>query len=331
MVAVEWGAWRLREPAILVAWMLAQVALRGRVGRRCGRRWSALVGWPHRWAQRLLKRGRPYGLTRPTLAGETGHGSVLRARVARGEGQNGQGCDGVSAELDRAVRTVVRECMSVSPGEEVLVVCNPATEEIGALMRIEAQGDGADGDAGGDVRARIARPRSRRSVVAAAMAEADVVLAPTIQSLSHTAARKNGERGGGPHRHPARRHRRHADPADDRRPLRGAAARLGAQRHPQRRRRGAHHLPPRQRPADRARGPALDRRRRRTGQPRRLRQPALRRGLHRPGRGNRRGHARRRRLDRRNRPARHTDFADRPRRPPDRHDRLRRLGAAGDC
>ena len=29
-------------------------------------------------------------------------------------------------------------------GEEVLVVCNPVTEEIGALMRIEAQGDGAD-------------------------------------------------------------------------------------------------------------------------------------------------------------------------------------------
>src|SRR5215212_9923058 len=58
--------------------------------------------------------------------------SGLGARVA-----------GVPAELDMAVRKVVRECMSVSPGEEVLVVCNPATEEIGALMRIEAQGDGA--------------------------------------------------------------------------------------------------------------------------------------------------------------------------------------------
>ena len=50
----------------------------------------------------------------------------------------------MTAELDRAVKTVVRQCMGVSPGEEVLVVCNPVTEEIGALMRIEAQGEGAD-------------------------------------------------------------------------------------------------------------------------------------------------------------------------------------------
>ena len=48
------------------------------------------------------------------------------------------------ADLDSAVRTVVRQCMGVSAGEEVLVICNPVTEEIGALMRIEAQGDGAD-------------------------------------------------------------------------------------------------------------------------------------------------------------------------------------------
>mgnify|MGYP006206361315 CR=1 FL=1 len=50
----------------------------------------------------------------------------------------------MSTELDSAIRTVVRQCMGVNPGEEVLVICNPVTEEIGALMRIEAQGDGAD-------------------------------------------------------------------------------------------------------------------------------------------------------------------------------------------
>jgi leucyl aminopeptidase (aminopeptidase T) len=101
----------------------------------------------------------------------------------------------VSAELDRAVRTVVRDCMSVSPGEEVLVICNPVTEEIGALMRIEAQGDGAS--------ATLAVMSEREShaaeppdVVAAAMAEADVVLAPTIQSISHTAARKRASEAG---------------------------------------------------------------------------------------------------------------------------------------
>ena len=101
------------------------------------------------------------------------------------------------------------------------------------------------------------------------------------------------------------------------------------ERLPQRRLGGAHHLSPRQRPAARARGPALDRRRRRTRQPRRLRQPALRRGLHRAGRGHRRGHARRRRLDRRRRPAGDAGLADRPRRPPDRHHRLRRRRADG--
>src|SRR6478752_2624050 len=94
----------------------------------------------------------------------------------------------MSSELDMAVKTVVRDCMGVSPGEDVLVVCNPVTEEIGALMRIEAQGDGAD--------ATLAVISERDSAaaepprVAAAMAAADVVLAATIQSLSHTEARK---------------------------------------------------------------------------------------------------------------------------------------------
>jgi leucyl aminopeptidase (aminopeptidase T) len=85
--------------------------------------------------------------------------------------------------------------MSVSPGEEVLVVCNPATEEIGALMRIEAQGDGAT--------ATLAVMSERESaageppdVVAAAMVEADVVLAPTIQSISHTDARRKATEAG---------------------------------------------------------------------------------------------------------------------------------------
>jgi leucyl aminopeptidase (aminopeptidase T) len=85
--------------------------------------------------------------------------------------------------------------MGIQPGEDVLVVCNPVTEEIGALMRIEAQGEGAD--------ATLAVISERESAaaepprpVAAAMAAADVVLAPTIQSLSHTAARKAASEAG---------------------------------------------------------------------------------------------------------------------------------------
>ncbi|HEY6144954.1 MAG TPA: aminopeptidase [Solirubrobacterales bacterium] len=95
----------------------------------------------------------------------------------------------MTAELDRAVKTVVRHCMGIEPGEDVLVVCNPVTEEIGALMRIEAQGDGADATLA-VISERDSAAAEPPRAVAAAMAAADVVLAATIQSLSHTAARK---------------------------------------------------------------------------------------------------------------------------------------------
>jgi leucyl aminopeptidase (aminopeptidase T) len=99
------------------------------------------------------------------------------------------------ADLDSAVRTVVRQCMGVGAGEEVLVVCNPVTEEIGALMRIEAQGDGADATLA-VISERETHAAEPPRAVAAAMAAADVVLAPTIQSLSHTAARKTASEAG---------------------------------------------------------------------------------------------------------------------------------------
>lgn len=95
----------------------------------------------------------------------------------------------MTAELDRAVKTVVRQCMGIAPGEDVLVICNPVTEEIGALMRIEAQGEGADATLA-VISERESHAAEPPRAVAAAMAAADVVLAPTIQSLSHTAARK---------------------------------------------------------------------------------------------------------------------------------------------
>ena len=99
------------------------------------------------------------------------------------------------ADLDNAVRTVVRKCMGIQAGEELLVVCNPVTEEIGALMRIEAQGDGADATLA-VISERETHAAEPPAAVAAAMAAADVVLAPTIQSLSHTAARKRASEAG---------------------------------------------------------------------------------------------------------------------------------------
>jgi leucyl aminopeptidase (aminopeptidase T) len=85
--------------------------------------------------------------------------------------------------------------MGVGAGEEVLVICNPVTEEIGALMRIEAQGDGADATLA-VISERETHAAEPPRPVAAAMAAADVVLAPTIQSLSHTAARKAASEAG---------------------------------------------------------------------------------------------------------------------------------------
>ena len=98
-------------------------------------------------------------------------------------------------DLDRAVNAVVRECLGVRPGEGVLVVCDPGTRRIGELLRDEAEAAGADA-----VLALMA-PRERDGAeppdsVAGAMSRADVVLAPTTRSLSHTAARREATGAG---------------------------------------------------------------------------------------------------------------------------------------
>jgi leucyl aminopeptidase (aminopeptidase T) len=101
----------------------------------------------------------------------------------------------VSEDLDRAVRAVVRDCLGVTAGEEALIICNPATESLGAALRTEAEFAGADA-----VLAVMAERASHAGeppgTLAAAMAVADVVLAPTVQSLSHTAARRGASEAG---------------------------------------------------------------------------------------------------------------------------------------
>jgi leucyl aminopeptidase (aminopeptidase T) len=101
----------------------------------------------------------------------------------------------VAEELERAVETVVRDCLQVGLDDEVLVVCNPATEVLGGLIRTVAQGEGAE--------ATLAVMAERKShaaepppAVAAAMLASSVTIAPTMQSLSHTAARKAASEAG---------------------------------------------------------------------------------------------------------------------------------------
>jgi aminopeptidase len=91
--------------------------------------------------------------------------------------------------LDRAVSAVIQDCLGLDPGEEVLVICNPITEELGALLRINAQGEGGDATLA-VISERDSHAAEPPETVAAAMLVADIVLAPTIQSISHTEARK---------------------------------------------------------------------------------------------------------------------------------------------
>jgi leucyl aminopeptidase (aminopeptidase T) len=98
-------------------------------------------------------------------------------------------------DLDRAVRAVVRDCMGVKEGEDVLVVANPATENLGERLRDEAV------ETGGDAVLALMSERASHAAeppptVAEAMRAADVLLCPTIQSLSHTAARKRASEKG---------------------------------------------------------------------------------------------------------------------------------------
>jgi leucyl aminopeptidase (aminopeptidase T) len=98
-------------------------------------------------------------------------------------------------DLDRAVRAVVVDCLGVKDGEEVLVVCNPATQHLGERLRDQAA------EAGGDAVLALMSERASHAAeppraVAEAMAAADVILAPTVQSLSHTAARKRASENG---------------------------------------------------------------------------------------------------------------------------------------
>src|SRR5262245_5422458 len=99
------------------------------------------------------------------------------------------------SDLDRAVRAIVIDCLGVKEGEEVLVVSNPVTQHLGERLRKEAAGAG--GDAVVTVIAELASHAAEPpQTVSAAMAAADVLIAPTIQSLSHTVARKRASENG---------------------------------------------------------------------------------------------------------------------------------------
>ena len=97
--------------------------------------------------------------------------------------------------LARAVRTVVRRCLAVAPGEDVVVVVDEPLQDVGEALRREAQA------AEGDAVLAVMSPRENHGVeppapIAAALAACDVFIAPTSRSLSHTHARKRATDAG---------------------------------------------------------------------------------------------------------------------------------------
>jgi leucyl aminopeptidase (aminopeptidase T) len=98
-------------------------------------------------------------------------------------------------DLGPAVETVIGRCLAVKPGEEVVVVVDPAARAIGEALREEAARVEADAVlALMDERADDGSEPPR--VVAGALKACDVFIAPTTRSLSHTVARKEATDSG---------------------------------------------------------------------------------------------------------------------------------------
>jgi leucyl aminopeptidase (aminopeptidase T) len=99
------------------------------------------------------------------------------------------------SDLASAVATVVRRCLAVKPGEDVVVVADAPLQDVGEALRAEAQ------RAQADAVLAVMSPRENHGVeppppIAAALAACDVFIAPTSRSLSHTQARRRAtERG----------------------------------------------------------------------------------------------------------------------------------------
>jgi len=91
--------------------------------------------------------------------------------------------------LDDAADVVIRSHMAVRPGEKVVIVTDQWRRNIAASLFEAAKRAGAE-PVFIEMVERATHGAEIPGPVAAAMAEADVVIAPTTKSLSHTTARK---------------------------------------------------------------------------------------------------------------------------------------------
>jgi leucyl aminopeptidase (aminopeptidase T) len=98
-------------------------------------------------------------------------------------------------DLSRAVRTVIHTCLAVREGEDVVVVGDASTADLAGALRDEAERAGADATLL-LVTARAVDGEEPAEAVAAALATADVFIAPTAWSISHTEARRRATEAG---------------------------------------------------------------------------------------------------------------------------------------
>ncbi|MDQ3987001.1 MAG: aminopeptidase [Actinomycetota bacterium] len=91
-------------------------------------------------------------------------------------------------DLERAVRTVLVDCLGVKHGEDVLVVTDPARRSIAEALVKTARDLGAEAILA-EMAERANHGTEPPRAVAAAMGDCDVLIAPTSKSLSHTEAR----------------------------------------------------------------------------------------------------------------------------------------------
>ncbi len=97
--------------------------------------------------------------------------------------------------LIQGARTAVRDCLGVKAGEQVVVITDAGTKEVGVSLWEQAKEAGAEAILVEIIPRRV-HGEEPPPVVAELMRHADVVLAPTSKSLSHTKARREANASG---------------------------------------------------------------------------------------------------------------------------------------
>jgi len=98
-------------------------------------------------------------------------------------------------KMKNAARIVVEDCLGVKKAEEVLIIIDEKSRQIGDALYDAAKSLGAEAILVEMIEREVSGSEPPRSVTEA-MKNADVVIAPTSKSLTHTKARQKANRNG---------------------------------------------------------------------------------------------------------------------------------------